>query len=249
MENRIKIESLQRTITVEKPQKTVLKVGPVSLDISGNKIIGVFGQKESGKRTFIQLLSGIKYSDSGVVIFNEKTWFKNELAYIPSEFPFNSKMKVKDIITTYQTLYWDSWNDDKWKYFLIRYNIDPTLKVLHLSLEMKQQLIVAVSLSHNAKILIIDEPKEGFEPFIRNEIYYDIIKCTYEYESITFISTDDTEVVNDVVDHILYFEQGSAIINASKFDFPEEANRILNTDNNKMNITEFVEEYNRRNQK
>lgn len=250
MENRLQISNLKRTIMKDNALNVEFTVGPVDLNIEGNQLIGVFGKNGSGKTTFIQLLLGIKYLEEGSILFNGESWFAEDLAYIPDTIPFSPRVKVSEVLKIHKDAFSKTWDEDLCQNYLIKYDVDITSKVSDLSLGMGQRLMVAIALSHKAKILVLDEPMEGIDPFVRSEILDDIIEYTYENESLTIISTHNTVEVNDVVDHVLYFEQGYPIINSSIIDFSDKANILLEKDLTKsMSITEFVEEYQRRNLK
>ncbi|CAM4132101.1 ABC transporter ATP-binding protein [Erysipelothrix inopinata] len=244
--NKLHIEKLQRELLKDNALNVKFKCGPVNLDVQGGQIIGVFGENGSGKTTFIKLLTGIKYKDSGIINFNDKDWFNNDLAYIPDLFPFGPATKVSEILKLHETLFGNLWDRDTCLAYLDKYHVDETSSSKNLSLGMKQRLMVAVALSHKPKLLIFDEPMAGIDPFVRSEILDDIIDYTYENESVTIISTHNIEEVNDVVDYVLYFDEGYPIINADIVEFSNIAHQLIESDSQVIDIKEFVSAYQRR---
>lgn len=249
MKNTLIIDNLQRELLKDNALNVKFKCGPINLNVNGGQVIGVFGENGSGKTTFIKLITGIKYKDQGIVNFNGESWFNEEMAYMPDSFPFGPATKISEILKLHKQLFDERWNEGLCQEYINKYHVDETTIVKNLSLGMKQRLMVAIALSHSPQLLILDEPMAGIDPFVRSEILDDILDYTYENETITIISTHNIDEVNDVVDHVIYFEDGFPIINSTIANFSESARKYIDSDNEEISIKEFVDTYQRRTNK
>lgn len=154
--------------------KTVLE--NLSLDIYEGEILGLIGRSGCGKSTLIKILVGYYTPDSGNVIFKQKDITSN----------FN---EVKEIVgyTTQDNSFYDMLTIyENMKYYANLYNIplrkrkeriNGLLKGVNLyssrdtvakdiSGGMKRRLDFAVSLLHNPKLVILDEPTAGLDPIL-----------------------------------------------------------------------------------
>ena len=86
---------------VYKTKGKQITFGKIDLDLSLNQIVTVVGPKESGKSTFLNLLSGVDSSFNGAIfidnhLINEHT--KSIISYCPSVIMLDIQYKVKKLI-------------------------------------------------------------------------------------------------------------------------------------------------------
>ena len=79
---------------------------------------------------------------------------------------------------------------------------------------MKMKLKITTAISHNPKILILDEPTSGVDPVVRNEILEIFRKYIEEDESRSILlSTHITTDLEHISDYIIFIEKGNIIFN------------------------------------
>lgn len=140
----------------------------VSLHIKENTIYGLLGPNGAGKSTILKLIIGMIHKSSGEIIFDGHEFTRKDLHYIGSiieNAPLYENLDVRDNLRV-RTI----------ALGLPESRIDEVLdivdlkgtekkKVGHFSMGMKQRLGIAIALLNNPKLLILDEPTNGLDPF------------------------------------------------------------------------------------
>jgi ABC-2 type transport system ATP-binding protein len=83
---------------------------------------------------------------------------------------------------------------------------------------MKMKLSIAVALSHNAKLLILDEATSGLDPIVRDEILDVFLEFIQDGERSIFISSHITSDLEKIADYITFIHKGTIIFNEAKDD-------------------------------
>ncbi len=146
-----------------------------SLEIKSGCITGLIGQNGAGKSTTFKAILGLISIDSGTIHilgkdikeFNEKD--KQKLGVVLSDSGFSGYLAIDDIIPILKNLY----NDFNSAFFLKqieRFGLPQNKKIKEFSTGMKVKLKMLVAISHNAKLLILDEPTAGLDVIARDEL-------------------------------------------------------------------------------
>src|SRR4249920_2897761 len=158
-------------------------VDDISFNIGHGSIFGLLGPNGAGKTTLLRMITGIFYPDSGHIIFNGKKYDPvNDVSYIgymPEERGLYKKMKIGE-----QALYLAQLKGlskaeatDKIKFWFNRLEMQSwwNKKVEDLSKGMSQKLQFVITVLHEPKLIILDEPFSGLDPLnanlIKDEIY------------------------------------------------------------------------------
>ena len=149
----------------------------VSLDIPKNCIYGLLGPNGAGKTTLIRIINQITYPDTGQVFFDGEPLAPKHIAtigYLPEERGLYKSMKVGE-----QALYLAQLKGlskveakKRLKYWFERLEIGDwwNKKIQELSKGMAQKIQFIVTVLHQPKLLIFDEPFSGFDPINANKI-------------------------------------------------------------------------------
>jgi ABC-2 type transport system ATP-binding protein len=187
----------------------------VNISVPKGSIYGLLGPNGAGKTTLMRIINQITAPDSGEVIFDGEQLQKNHIAdigYMPEERGLYKKMKVGEQALYLAQLKGMSYNEalEKLKYWFEKLDILSwwNKKVEELSKGMAQKIQFVVTVIHEPKLLIFDEPFSGFDPINAAIIRNEIVKLRQKGTTIIF-STHRMESVEEICDHI-------ALINKSK---------------------------------
>lgn len=146
-----------------------------SLEILKGRVTGLIGQNGAGKSTTFKAILGLISIDSGTIHilgkdikeFNVRD--KEDLGVVLSDSGFSGYLTIKDIIPVLDNLYR---NFDKTFFMnqLQRFQLPHNKKIKDFSTGMKAKLKVLVAISHNARLLILDEPTAGLDVIARDEL-------------------------------------------------------------------------------
>ncbi|MEC9209708.1 MAG: ATP-binding cassette domain-containing protein [Bacteroidota bacterium] len=186
-----------------------------NISVPRGSIYGLLGPNGAGKTTLMRIINQITAPDSGEVIFDGEQLQKHHIAdigYMPEERGLYKKMKVGEQALYLAQLKGMSYNEalEKLKFWFKKLNILSwwNKKVEELSKGMAQKVQFIVTVIHEPKLLIFDEPFSGFDPINAAIIRGEIVKLSQKGTTIIF-STHRMESVEEICDYI-------ALINKSK---------------------------------
>ena len=190
----------------------------ITMDIPEGRITGLIGKNGAGKSTAIKAILGLLSPDGGSVkVFGKnpkelKTEDKKNIGVALSDSGFSSYLTISDIAKILDKMY-D--NFDK-KSFLKKCNscgLKEDKQIQKFSTGMKAKLRVLVALSHNAKLLIMDEPTAGMDIEARTEII-DIIReymAEKEERSVLITSHIATDL-EGLCDDVYLIDNGKIVL-------------------------------------
>lgn len=181
----------------------------VNLELNKAGVIGLLGPNGSGKTTIIKLLNGLYRNYDGKIAVNGYPigeYSRKAISYLPDEVYFSDWMLVKDIVKYFSELYED-FDMNRIEELLIRLKIAKNLKIKTLSKGMKERLQLALVMSRQAKIYILDEPIGGVDPATRTLIL-EIIKEHAAADSLVLLSTHLITDIEDIFDEVIFLKDG-----------------------------------------
>lgn len=191
----------------------ILKIS--NLCIEKGEICALIGSNGAGKTTLINCLLGLINPEQGTIKINNELFQNNERSQILSQigsvlqYPTSiSKLTINQLFTEHFH-YLNLKKPTSWDKFLenVNLNVSPNLKIGKMSLGMKQRLLVALALSHNPNILILDEPFNGLDPdgiiLIKN-----LITSFKNCGGIILISSHSLGELEDFTTSVVFIKNG-----------------------------------------
>jgi ABC-2 type transport system ATP-binding protein len=183
----------------------------VSLDIFEGEVIGLLGVNGAGKTTLSSLISTLKPATSGKILFNNKNiyddinFFRQHIGFCPQKPNLNFDLNVEQNIY-FAGRYFGLTHEkskERTEQLISKYNLEKynKSKPNDLSGGYKQRVLIARSLIHNPKLLILDEPTVGLDPHIRHQLWETIREL--KKQNVTVILTthylDEAEILSDKI--------------------------------------------------
>ena len=196
----------------------------VSLSIPENSIYGLLGPNGAGKTTLLRIINQITYPDYGEIQFDGKPLEPNHIAligYLPEERGLYKGMKVGEQALYLAQLKGLSKTEAKsrLKYWFEKFEIGDwwNRKVQELSKGMAQKIQFIVTVLHEPRLLIFDEPFSGFDPINANIIKDEILNLRDKGTSIIF-STHRMESVEELCEYIALLHNSEKILDGKLED-------------------------------
>ena len=192
----------------------------VSFNVNDGEIFAFIGHNGAGKTTLIKAIVGIHDFDEGEILINGKSIrddsieCKKEMAYVPDNPELYENMKAIDFINFICDMYEvDQKTREKniHKYAEL-FEIDKNLNdvISSFSHGMKQKVALIAALSHDPKILIMDEPFVGLDP----KAVFDVKKVMNEMVKegkIIFFSTHILDVAEKLCSRVAIIKKGKLV--------------------------------------
>src|SRR6187397_3024904 len=197
-------------------------VDDISFNIRKGSIFGLLGPNGAGKTTLLRMITGIFYPDEGEVIFDGKKFNPLtdivKIGYMPEERGLYKKMKIGDQALYLARLKGLSHRDamEKITFWFRRLEMETwwNKKVEDLSKGMSQKLQFVITVLHEPKLIILDEPFSGLDPVNANLIKDEIFNLAKRGSTIIF-STHRMEQVEEICDHIVLVNKGKKILDGT----------------------------------
>ena len=206
---------------VRKQYANHLALNDVSLNIPEGKIFGLLGPNGAGKTTLIRIINQITAPDSGEVLLSGEKLNNSHIAnigYLPEERGLYKKMKVGEQALYLAQLKGLSKKDalKKLKYWFEKFEIQTwwNKKVEELSKGMQQKVQFIVTILHDPKLLIFDEPFSGFDPINANLLKQEILQLKKDGATVIF-STHNMGSVEELCDNIALINKSEKILDGS----------------------------------
>jgi len=193
----------------------------VSLTVPKGSIMGFIGQNGAGKTTTMRSLLNITKIDSGEIkllgldhVKHERE-IKKDIAVVFDSIPFDDMFTPKDMAKIFSGLY-PQWEDKTYSDYLERFELPYKKKIGKFSKGMKMKLQIACALSHNAKLLIMDEATSGLDPVVRDEILHIFMEYMQTGERTILMSSHITSDLEKIADCVTFIDKGSVLISGYK---------------------------------
>ncbi|MEO9569718.1 MAG: ABC transporter ATP-binding protein [Polaribacter sp.] len=200
----------------------------VSLHIPKGSVFGLLGPNGAGKTSLIRIINQITMPDSGSIILDGEVLAPHHIAhigYLPEERGLYKSMKVGEQALYLAQLKGLSKSDAKkrLKYWFEKFDISAwwNKKIEELSKGMAQKVQFIVTVMHNPKLLIFDEPFSGFDPINAQLIAKEILQLRDEGATIIF-STHRMESVEEMCDEIALIDKSNKILDGKLADIKRE---------------------------
>ncbi len=208
----IKIENLSK-----KYEDFELK--DVSFNVPCGSIVGLIGENGAGKSTTIKAILDLTEKESGVVeILGSTTLDKETKEHIGVVFEGNNfpeELNAKELNNVLKNIY-KYWNEEKFYGLLYDFKLPIQKKIKDYSRGMKMKLAILVALSHDTKLLILDEATNGLDPIIREEILDILLDFIQDETHTVLFSSHITSDLEKIADYIVFIKNGTVFLNASK---------------------------------
>ena len=219
----LEIENLVKYFSTQKA------VDDISFTIEKGNIFGLLGPNGAGKTTLIRMITGIFYQDSGNIIFDGKKFDPikdvSMMGYMPEERGLYKKMKIGDHAMYLAQLKGLSKQDaqTRIKYWFEKLEMQSwwNKKVEDLSKGMSQKLQFVITVLHEPKLIILDEPFSGLDPLNANLIKDEIYGLAQRGSTIIF-STHRMEQVEQICNNIVLVSLGKKILDGTVNDVKQQ---------------------------
>jgi ABC-2 type transport system ATP-binding protein len=238
-----------------------LALDKVTLSVPEGSIYGLLGPNGAGKTTLIRIINQITAPDSGELFFRGEKLKSDdiyEIGYLPEERGLYRKMKVGEQAVYLARLKGLSRHDAlrKLKTWFEKFEIQAwwNKKVEELSKGMQQKVQFIITVLHEPKLLIFDEPFAGFDPINVKILKQEILKLKDHGATIIF-STHDMGSVEELCSHITLINKARTLLegnindikkkyatNEYEIGFEGEANLLTATLSSQYKILEHKKE-------
>lgn len=223
----------EKSIEIHNVNKTYkdFSLKDVSFNVPRGCVTGFIGQNGAGKSTTIKAVLNMIKTDSGDIrVFgadniDEEFAIKENIGVVFDDIGFHEKLKPKHIDRILKGIY-KKWDSDLFFSYLDKFGLPLNKRVGDYSRGMQMKLQIATALSHNASLLVMDEPTGGLDPIVRNEILDIFMEFIQDSEHTVFLSSHIITDLERIADYIVFIDRGKILLAEDK-DTMSERHGIL----------------------
>ena len=199
----------------------------LSLTLPGGCIMGFIGENGAGKSTTIKLILDLVFKDQGTISIlghtggESKKLLKENIGVVMDECYFPESLNANQVNTIMKNIY-QTWQSDVYSNWLKRFDLPLKKSIKDYSRGMKMKLAIAVALSHDSKILILDEATSGLDPIVRDEILDVFLEFIQDETHSIFMSSHIISDLEKVCDYITFIHKGKLIFSEAKDELLEK---------------------------
>ena len=200
----------------------------VSIEVPRGRIFGLLGPNGAGKTTLIRIINHITLPDTGEVWFDGKSLSQEDVAqigYLPEERGLYRKMKVGEQALYLAQLKGLSRHEaqKRLEVWFEKFQIMPwwNKKLEELSKGMQQKIQFIITVLHEPKLLIFDEPFSGFDPLNAELLKQEMLQLRDRGATIIF-STHNMASVEEVCDDIALIHRSQVRLQGNVQDIREQ---------------------------
>lgn len=225
----------------KKYEKSNFAIKDISFSVPEGSIVGFIGENGAGKSTTMNCILNVIRRDSGTIeIFgremtDEDIDIRENIGVVYDSNNFPEYLTAKQLADILGRIY-SKWSDFCFEQFLRRFGLPESQKIKTYSRGMSMKLAIAVALSHDSKLLILDEATSGLDPIMRDEILDVLLEFVKQEDHSILLSSHITSDLEKIADYIVFIHNGEIILSKTKDELIYEYGVIRCSENDFHNI-------------
>jgi ABC-2 type transport system ATP-binding protein len=106
------------------------------------------------------------------------------------------------------------------------FDLPPNRTISHLSKGMRSKLMLLLAISHGAQLLILDEPMEGLDPAVTEEVLRELLVLPASEGTTIFFSSHQLAEVEQIADHVAIIDRGRTVVSGALDDLKVQYQRL-----------------------
>jgi ABC-2 type transport system ATP-binding protein len=213
----------------------------LSFELPTGYVMGFIGANGAGKTTTIRCLLGMRPIETGEIeLLGHRVpgpvALRQEVGVVLDHTYLVGDWRLTEVELALRPFY-DRWDGAAYRRLLDEFGLDPRVRVKDLSRGMSMKLMIAVALSHQARLLVFDEPTSGLDPVARDELVGIIGDFLLDEGHSVLFSTHITSDLDRIGDYLTLIHDGRIVRTGTK-DEVLDAYRVVRAGPDEL--TEFV---------
>lgn len=189
----------------------------INLTLPMGCIMGLVGENGAGKSTTIKLILNAIKRDNGTITIlgkdNRENFelTKEDIGVVLDEVGYPECLTAKQVGQIMKNIY-HNWDAKAFDEYLNKLKVPTNKQFKDFSKGMKMKLGITVALSHNAKLLILDEATSGLDPVVRDEVLDVFSEFTRDENHAVLISSHIVSDLEKICDYIAFMHEGKLML-------------------------------------
>lgn len=197
----------------------------VDLTIEKGQIVGIIGANGAGKTTLLNSILGLSAYEGDLDVlgydpYSQRDELMKEICFISDVATLPKWIRVSEAIDFVEGVH-PSFNREKALAFLQDTNVPLNKKIRQLSKGMIVQVHLALIMSIDAKILVLDEPTLGLDIIYRKKFYHHLLEDFFDEDRTILITTHQVDEIENILSHVVFIREGNIVLTTDMEDIGE----------------------------
>ena len=203
----------------------------VDLGVDEGRIVGLIGPNGAGKSTALNAILGLIPFEGNLTVLGRNPWTDRDdlmldVAFISDVAVLPRWMRVSQALDFVAGVH-PRFDRAKAERFLDKTAIKRRSRVRELSKGMVTQLHLALVMSIDAKLLVLDEPTLGLDILFRKQFYDTLINDYFDGRRTIIVTTHQVDEIEEVLTDVMFIDRGRVILSTSMDDFEARYREVM----------------------
>ncbi|WP_417451911.1 ABC transporter ATP-binding protein [Kordiimonas sp.] len=195
------------------------------------RIVGVIGANGAGKTTLLNAVLGLSSYEGELRVMGrdpsrERPALMQDICFISDVATLPKWMKAVEVLDYVESVH-PKFDRAKAMHFLSRTKVPLERKVRALSKGMTVQLHLAVVMSIDAKLLVLDEPTLGLDIIFRKQFYQSLLEEYFDEQRTVIITTHQVEEVEHILSDVMFIKDGEIVLEADMDELTQKFIEVM----------------------
>jgi ABC-2 type transport system ATP-binding protein len=196
-----------------------LAVDNIDFEIPPGRIVGLIGPNGAGKTTALKAILGLATFEGELKVLGldparQRARLMEDVCFIADVAVLPRWIRVWQLIDLTEQIH-PRFSREKCLKYLAKTKIEQHKKVKHLSKGMVAQLHLALVMSIDARLLVLDEPTLGLDILFRKAFYTNLLNDYFDEERTVLITTHNVEEIEHILTDLMFIQNGKIALDCS----------------------------------
>jgi ABC-2 type transport system ATP-binding protein len=216
---------------LSKRYKSQQALDGASFQIASGRIVGLIGPNGAGKTTALKAILGLTTFEGELDVLGfdprrQRNQLMEQVCFIADVAVLPRWLKVKEAVDFVANTH-PRFDRAKCESFLARTKLQPNQKVKQMSKGMIVQLHLALVMSIDARLLVLDEPTLGLDILYRKQFYQSLLEDYFDEEKTIVVTTHQVEEIEHILTDLMFIRDGKIVLDADMDSLGERFSEVL----------------------
>ncbi|TCT26334.1 ABC-type multidrug transport system ATPase subunit [Melghiribacillus thermohalophilus] len=216
---------------LEKKYHEQTVVFPIDLELQTGQVLALCGGNGAGKSTILKMIAGIVEPTQGSILVDHLSWDKNrkeyakKIGYMPDHFSLDISLTVRELLHYYARLKKVPGQEVDKVLEKVGLVSAQNKSLESLSKGMRQRFVFAQAMLGSPKLLILDEPTNGLDPYWMKS-FVDMIRDLKKENQAIIFSTHHLDIAEETADLVVFLHEGKVMESGSLAELKQQYNNL-----------------------
>lgn len=206
-------------------------VDRINLNIEPGRIVGLIGPNGSGKTTTLKAALGLIPFDGELKVMGydprtQRDDLMKEVCFIADVAVLPRWIRVSEVLDFVAGTH-PKFNRSKAMNYIAKTKLKPSMKVKEMSKGMIVQLHLAIVMSIDAKLLVLDEPTLGLDILYRKQFYQNLLEEYFDEGKTIIVTTHQVEEIEHILTDLIFIREGKITLNTTMDEISDRFTEVL----------------------